>query len=76
HGKVIAESKLSKNNKIVKKDKKIEELLNAREYVNIGPMRAHKPAKGHIWRKLEHARVLKEMSYRKLTFENSKKLTS
>lgn len=76
HGKVIAESKLSKNNKIVKKDKKIEELLNAREYVNIGPRRAHKPAKNHVWGKLEHARVLREMSYRKLTFENSKKLTS
>ena len=76
HGKVIAESKLSKNNKIVKKDKKIEELLNAREYVNIGLRRAHKPAKDHIWRKLEHTRILKEIVYRKLTFENSKKLTS
>jgi len=31
-GRVIAESKLSKNNKIIKKERQIEELLDAREY--------------------------------------------
>jgi len=74
-GKVIAESKLSQDNKIIKKDKEIEEFLNTREYVNIGVRRAHKPPPDHIWRRLEDARILKEISYRKLTFQNSKKLT-
>lgn len=50
--KVIAESKLSKNNKVIKKDKETEEFLNAREYINIGQRRAHKPAKNHPWRRL------------------------
>jgi len=76
HGRIIAESKLSKNNKVIKKDKEIEEFLNAREYVNIGARRAHKPAKDHIWRRFEHARIFNEAAHRKLTFENSKKLTS
>jgi len=75
-GEVIAESRLSSNNKVIKKDKKVEEFLNAREYVNIGQRRAHKPAKDHIWRRLKYARIPKEITYRKLTFENSKKLTS
>jgi len=34
-GSVIAESKLSKNNKTVEKERKIEEFLNAREYVPV-----------------------------------------
>lgn len=51
HGKVIAESKLSKGNKIIKKDKETEELLNAREYATVGLRRAHKPIKDHPWKK-------------------------
>jgi len=57
--KIIAESKLSKNNKVIKKEKTIETLLNSREYVNIGARRAHKPADGHIWRKIIHNECLK-----------------
>jgi len=36
-GSVIAKSKLSKNNKILKKENKIEQLLNAREYQSFYP---------------------------------------
>jgi hypothetical protein len=57
--KVIAESKLSKNNKVIKKEKAIEKLLNSREYINPGIRRAHKPADGHIWRKIIHNECLK-----------------
>jgi len=57
--KVIAESKLSKNNKVIKKEKIIETLLNAREYVNTGARHAHKPANGHIWRKIIQSECLK-----------------
>ncbi len=32
-GSVIAESKLSKNNKVIEKERKIEDFLNSREYV-------------------------------------------
>jgi hypothetical protein len=57
--KIIVESRLSKNNKVIKKEKTIETLLNAREYVNIGARRAHKPADDHIWRKIIHSECLK-----------------
>jgi len=50
-GKIIAETKLSKNNKVIKKDKEAEEFLNAREYINVGAKRAHKPIKDHPWKK-------------------------
>lgn len=82
-GTVIAESKLSENNKVVRKEKEIEVLLNNREYADI--VRRIKcgikntyyiPPRNHIWRRLEHARVLEERAHRRLTFENSKKLTS
>ena len=59
NGKIIAESRLSKNNKVIKKEKTIETLLNSREYVNIGIRRAHKPADGHIWRKIIQSECLK-----------------
>jgi hypothetical protein len=59
NGKVIAESKLSEDNKVIKKEKTIEKLLNAREYVNLGIRRAHKPADGHIWRRIIHSECLK-----------------
>ena len=35
-GSIIAESKLSKSNKIIKKERKIEKFLDAREYVSCG----------------------------------------
>lgn len=50
-GKVIAESKLSKDNKVIKKDKEAEELLSSREYDNVGIGRAHKPPEDHPWKK-------------------------
>jgi hypothetical protein len=59
NGKIIAESKLSKNNKVIKKEKTIETLLNAREYVNTGARRVHKPANDHIWRKIIHSECVK-----------------
>lgn len=57
--KVIAESKLSRNNKVIKKEKTIETLLNAREYVITGARHAHKPPNGHIWRRIIHSECLK-----------------
>jgi hypothetical protein len=57
--KIIAESRLSKNNKVIKKEKTIEKLLNSREYVNIGIRRAHKPVNDHIWRKIIQSECLK-----------------
>ena len=53
--KVIAESKLSENNKILKKEKLIEKLLNMREYV-LEPKqkvkrKIYKPAANHPWRR-------------------------
>ena len=48
---VVTESKLSEDNKVIKKDKEAEEFLNAREYVNAGLRRTHKPIKDHPWRK-------------------------
>ncbi len=59
HGKAIAESKLSKDNKVVKKEKTIEKLLNSREYVDMGARRAHKPVDGHIWKKIIQSECLK-----------------
>lgn len=59
---VIAESKLSKHNKVLKKEQKTEKILNNRKYVFIltkhNSKKAHQPPKDHIWRKLEHARAL------------------
>lgn len=51
-GSIIAESMLSKNNKILQKEKKIEKLLNNREYISIPakPKRVYKPqASNHPW---------------------------
>jgi hypothetical protein len=65
--KVIAESKLSKNNKVIKKDKEIEEFLNSRVYSTLLPKRRYHhrpkiPAKDHIWRRLVHAECLKKQA--------------
>ena len=71
---VIAEAKLSKKNKIAKKEKRIEEMLNERKYMfilaDVKPRRiGHKPAENHPW----HSLRLKGTTYFKgLTFENSK----
>lgn len=58
-GKVIAESILSKDSKTIKKEKKIEELLNQREYQpvkislvkNEPPKKIYTPPPDHPWRK-------------------------
>jgi hypothetical protein len=49
--KVIAESRLSKSNKVIKKDKEVEALLSSRGYDNVGLRRSHKPIKDHPWKK-------------------------
>lgn len=55
--KLIAESKLSENNKVIKKDKEAEEFLNHREYVPLfkrspkaNNFRPNIPGKDHPWR--------------------------
>ena len=51
-GKVIAESNLSKNNKVIKKEKQIEALLNKRKYalMLLKPKRVyHKPDRDNPW---------------------------
>ena len=55
-GQVIAESKLSKNNKVIKKDKQIEEFLNQREYSSLIPKprgnpRPTIPGDDHPWKR-------------------------
>lgn len=52
-GNVIAESKLSKSNKVLQKQKKVERLLDKRDYalLLLKPKRTHaKPDKDHPWR--------------------------
>ena len=48
-GSIICESKLSKNNKTLKKEKKIETLLNTRDYFDI-PKKKYIPPPNHPWR--------------------------
>jgi hypothetical protein len=71
---VIAEAKLSKENKIAKKEERIEEMLNERKYMfvlaNVKPKRIGlKPSKNHPWHSL---RLKGSRYYKRLTFENSK----
>jgi hypothetical protein len=76
NGSIIAESTLSKNNKIVKKEKRIEKILDNREYVLALPKqrnRGHKPSSDHPWHRF---RLKGSAPYKELTFENSKILTS
>ncbi|MEW6374521.1 MAG: hypothetical protein AB1502_01845 [Thermodesulfobacteriota bacterium] len=51
--KVVAESVFSKDNKTIKKEKKIERLLNQREHmpVKIFPKKTYIPPAEHPWRK-------------------------
>lgn len=54
-GFVIVESKLSKDNKILKEDRKIEKFLNNREYafsVARSKFKGRKPSKNHPWHAL------------------------
>jgi len=46
---VIAESRLSKNNKVIKKDKRIEKILNSREYLFVPDRIGRKPPEDHPW---------------------------
>ncbi len=51
-GSVIAESKLSKSNKVLQKERKIERILDNREYILVltRPKRTgHKPSENHPW---------------------------
>ncbi len=48
-GNIICKSKLSKNNKILKKEKKIEKILNLREYTT-KPKKKYIPPPDHPWR--------------------------
>ena len=57
-GSVIAESKLSKNNKVFKQEKKIENLLNLRDYFDI-PRKTYIPPPDHPWRKFKFGRKSK-----------------
>jgi len=76
-GSLIAESQLSENNKLLKKEKIIEKFLNSRDYIptllNTKTKRIYKPQPpNHPW----HSFKLKSSKYfKKLTSENSKKLT-
>lgn len=63
-GSIIWQSKLSKNNKIFKKEKKIENLLNFREYF-APPRKNYVPPPDHPWRKFKFGRKFK-------LFDNSK----
>jgi hypothetical protein len=73
-GNIVAHSHISKNNKIAQKEKRIEKILNNREYAFIFQRsKAHKPALDNPW----HSFRLKGTKYfKRLTFQNSKKLTS
>ena len=59
--KVIAQSKLSKNNKILKKEKEIEDLLNSRQYFP-QPRKIHIPPPGHPWRNFKFGKSLKPVA--------------
>lgn len=66
---VVAESRLSENNRVIQKEKKIEKLLNNREYMFIlakpkSKRTVYRPPKDHIWRRLDHAECLKKQAYK------------
>lgn len=52
NNKIICQSKLSKNSKIYKKERKIENIINLREYFNI-PGKKYIPPPDHPWRKFK-----------------------
>jgi len=49
HSKIIAESRLSKDNKVAKKEREIEKILNNREYIFASGRIGHKPCEDHPW---------------------------
>ena len=53
---IIAEAKRSKNNKVLKQEKKIEKLLNQRKYVAVSPKAIYRPAVNHPWRKFSYGK--------------------
>jgi hypothetical protein len=53
---IIAEAKRSKNNKVLKREKKIEKLLNQRKYVAVSPKAIYRPAVNHPWRKFSYGK--------------------
>jgi len=55
-GQIIAESQLAKNNKILKKGKSIEKLLNQREYHTVPVRNIHRPSANHPWRKFVYGK--------------------
>ena len=55
-GSIIYESKLSKNNKIHKKEKQIENLLNLRDYSD-QPRKIYVPPPDHPWRKFVYGKA-------------------
>lgn len=67
-GSVIAEAELSKNNKIIQKEKKIEKLLDKREYVlsvtqTIPKRTYYPPHENHPWRsfRLKNSKFVKRL---------------
>lgn len=60
--KIIAESRLSEENKIVKKERQIEELLNKREYAPLPKLESrsrgtiYRPPKDHPWRRFVYGK--------------------
>ena len=55
-GQIIAESQLAKNNKILKKEKSIEKLLNQREYHVVPVRNIYRPPANHPWRKFVYGK--------------------
>jgi len=55
-GQIIAESQLAKNNKILKKEKRIKKLLNQREYYTVPVRNIYRPPANHPWRKFVHGK--------------------
>ena len=55
-GQIIAESQLAKNNKILKKGKRIEKLLNQREYHVVPVRNIYRPSANHPWRKFVYGK--------------------
>lgn len=53
---IIAESQLAKNNKILKKGKSIEKLLNQREYHTVPVRNVYRPPANHPWRKFVYGK--------------------
>jgi hypothetical protein len=55
-GQIIVESQLAKNNKILKKEKRIEKLLNQREYHTVPVRNIYRPPASHPWRKFTYGK--------------------